>query len=141
MSSVLTPRACSTPNSASPKSSPTGPTTDVSAKKDDASEKCTAEPPSIRSRLPACVSTASNAMEPTTVTVAMGAAGYRPPGDEPGTQRNIVNGQLHDNLCRPRPFRGHPLRPPGRRLRKPESHPGTGDPSAPSGPRRHRPGA
>src|SRR3954467_15476730 len=83
MSSVLTPRACSTPNSASPKSSPTGPTTDVSAKKDDASAKCTAEPPSIRSRLPACVSTASNAMEPTTVTIAMGAAGYRPRATSP----------------------------------------------------------
>src|SRR4051794_19543951 len=72
MSSVLTPRACRTPNSASPKSSPTGPTTCASAKKQDASEKCTAEPPSILSRLPACVSTASNAMEPTTVTLVMG---------------------------------------------------------------------
>src|SRR3954454_22032948 len=72
MSSVLTPRACRTANSASPKSSPTGPTTRVSAKKEDAREKWTAEPPSILSRLPACVSTASNAMEPTTVTLLMG---------------------------------------------------------------------
>src|SRR4051794_24628981 len=72
MSSVLTPRPCRTSNSASPKSSPTGPTTCVSAKKDDASEKCTAEPPSILSRLPASVSTASNAMDPTTLTLAIG---------------------------------------------------------------------
>ncbi len=40
----------------------------VSAKNDDASEKWTAEPPSSRSRLPASVSTASKAMEPTTVS-------------------------------------------------------------------------
>src|SRR5919199_6599240 len=72
MSSVLTSRACRTANSSSPKSSPTGPTTRVSAKKLEASAKCTAEPPSSRSRLPACVSTASNAMEPTTVTLAIG---------------------------------------------------------------------
>src|SRR3954453_20684860 len=75
MSSVLTPRACRTANSSSPKSSPTGPTTCVSAKNDDASEKWTAEPPSSLSRLPACVSTASNAMEPTTVTLAMRRGG------------------------------------------------------------------
>src|SRR3954454_12921242 len=72
MSSVLTPRPCRTANCASPKSSPTGPTTCASAKNDEASEKCTAEPPSILSRLPACVSTASNAMDPTTVTLAIG---------------------------------------------------------------------
>src|SRR4051794_38560193 len=71
MSSVITPRECSAAYSSSPKSSPTGPTTCVSAKNDDASEKCTAEPPSSLSRLPACVSTASNAMDPTTVTLAM----------------------------------------------------------------------
>src|SRR4051812_26936082 len=75
MSSVLTSRPCRTANSSSPKSSPTGPTTRVSAKNDDASEKCTAEPPSSLSRLPACVSTASNAMDPTTVTLAMGGEG------------------------------------------------------------------
>src|SRR3954470_24475497 len=68
MSSVTTPRLCSTAYSASPKSSPTGPTTRVSARKEDASEKWTAAPPSRRSRLPACVSTASKAMEPTTVS-------------------------------------------------------------------------
>ena len=73
MSSVITPRRRSTSYSASPKSSPTGPTTRVSAKNDEASEKCTAEPPSSRSRLPVGVSTASNAMDPTTVSV-MGAA-------------------------------------------------------------------
>src|SRR3954469_13304027 len=68
MSSVTTPRLCSTAYSASPKSSPTGPTTRVSARKEDASEKCTAAPPSRRSRLPNWVSTASKAMEPTTVS-------------------------------------------------------------------------
>ena len=52
MSSVMTPRECSASYSASPKSSPTGPTTRVSAKNEEASEKCTAEPPSSRSRLP-----------------------------------------------------------------------------------------
>src|SRR3954453_426979 len=69
MSSVITPRERSTSYSASPKSSPTGPTTRVSAKNEEASEKCTAEPPSRRSRDPCRVSTASNAMEPTTVSV------------------------------------------------------------------------
>src|SRR3954447_23819653 len=69
MSSVITPRERSTSYSASPKSSPTGPTTRVSAKKDEASEKWTAEPPSRRSRDPCRVSTASKAMDPTTVSV------------------------------------------------------------------------
>src|SRR5215204_831643 len=68
MSSVMTPRECSASYSSSPKSSPTGPTTRVSAKNEEASEKCTAEPPSSRSRLPVSVSTASNAMDPTTVS-------------------------------------------------------------------------
>ena len=67
MSSVFTPRAWRTAYSSSPKSSPTGPTTRVSAKKDDASEKCTAEPPSMRSRSPKGVLTASNAIDPTTI--------------------------------------------------------------------------
>src|SRR3954463_13190111 len=40
----------------------------VSARNEDASEKCTAAPPSRRSRLPASVSTASKAMDPTTVS-------------------------------------------------------------------------
>ena len=71
MSSVSTPRASSTASSGSPKSSPTGPTTRTSLKNDAASEKCTAEPPSMRSRSPNGVRTASKAMDPTTVT-AMG---------------------------------------------------------------------
>ena len=73
MSSVITPRSCSTAYSASPKSSPTGPTTRVSARNEEASEKCTAAPPSRRSRLPVGVSTASKAMEPTTVSVIAAA--------------------------------------------------------------------
>src|SRR3954469_5375420 len=66
MSSVLTPRACGPADSGFPKSSPTGPTTRTSVKNDAASEKCTAEPPSMRSRCPNGVCTASNAIEPTT---------------------------------------------------------------------------
>jgi NADPH2:quinone reductase len=49
----------------------------VSARNEDASEKCTAAPPSRRSRRPAGVSTASKAMEPTTVS-DMGAEGSLP---------------------------------------------------------------
>src|SRR4051794_30674129 len=67
-SSVTTPRLWSTAYSSGPKSSPTGPTMRVSARNEDASEKCTAAPPSRRARLPASVSTASKAMEPTTVS-------------------------------------------------------------------------
>src|SRR5207244_78328 len=52
--------------SPSPKSPPTTPTTRTSVKKLAAIEKCDAEPPSMRSRLPNGVSTASNATEPTT---------------------------------------------------------------------------
>ena len=47
----------------------------VSANWDEAIEKCTAEPPSSRSRLPDGVSTASNAIDPTTVSVMGGAGG------------------------------------------------------------------
>ncbi len=68
MSPVSTLRAWRTAYSSSPKSSPTGPTTWTTSKNDAASEKCTAEPPSIRSRLPNGVVTASNAIDPTTVT-------------------------------------------------------------------------
>ena len=68
MSPVSTPRARSTSYSASPKSSPTGPTTWTVSKNAAASAKWTAEPPSIRSRLPNGVLTASNAIDPTTVT-------------------------------------------------------------------------
>src|SRR5215210_5374495 len=67
MSSVITPRAWRIAYSSSPKSSPTGPMTRVSARNDEASEKWTAAPPSRRSRLSVCVSTASNAIDPTTV--------------------------------------------------------------------------
>src|SRR5436305_1744739 len=66
-SSVLIPRPRRISSSASPKSSPTGPTTCTSSKNDAASAKWTAEPPSIRSRLPNGVFTASNAIDPTTV--------------------------------------------------------------------------
>src|SRR3954447_5997085 len=87
MSSTATPRLRRTSYSLSPKSSPTGPTGRVSARNDDASEKWTAEPPRSRSRLPASVSTASNAMEPTTVS-DMGARGE--PGDSlPSRMRAI----------------------------------------------------
>src|SRR3954453_15801508 len=76
MSSVFTPRACRTAYSSSPKSSPTGPTTRTSQKKDAASEKCTADPPSMRSRSPKGVFTESNAIDPTT-TRLIGRAAYR----------------------------------------------------------------
>src|SRR3954469_2677300 len=75
MSSVFTPRSCSTAYSLLPKSSPTGPTTRTSVKKLAASEKWTAEPPSMRSRSPNGVLTESKAMEPTT-TRLMGGAAY-----------------------------------------------------------------
>ena len=68
MSSVLTPRSRSTAYSASPKSSPTGPTTRTSVKKLAASEKWVAAPPRMRSRSPKGVLIASNAIDPTTVT-------------------------------------------------------------------------
>src|SRR5829696_942233 len=67
MSSVMTPRARRTAYSASPKSSPTGPIIRVSERKEEASAKWTAAPPRRRSRFCVCVSTASNAMDPTTV--------------------------------------------------------------------------
>ena len=53
--------------SSSPKSSPTRPTMWTSSKNDAASAKYVAAPPSIRSRSPNGVLTASNATEPTTV--------------------------------------------------------------------------
>src|SRR4051794_23760881 len=82
MSSVITPRSRSTAYSSSPKSSPTGPTTRTSQKKLAASEKCTAEPPSMRSRSPKGVFTASKAMEPTTVRLIRGPEAYPPPSHE-----------------------------------------------------------
>src|SRR5437763_3530633 len=66
MSSVFIPRPRKTSISSSPKSPPTTATTRTSEKKLAESEKCVAEPPSILSRLPNGVSTASNATEPTT---------------------------------------------------------------------------
>src|SRR5690349_15442545 len=66
MSPVATPRLRRTSYSSSPKSSPTGPTTRTSQKKLAASEKCTAEPPSTRSRSPHGVLTAAEAIDPTT---------------------------------------------------------------------------
>jgi hypothetical protein len=68
MSSVMTPCRRSTSYSASPKSSPTGPTGRTSVKKLAAREKCTAEPPSARSRSPKGVLIASKAIDPTTVS-------------------------------------------------------------------------
>src|SRR4051794_33725490 len=67
------PRSRRIASSSSPKSSPTGPTARTSEKNDAASEKCTAVPPSMRSRSPNGVRTASNAIDPTTVTVTAGA--------------------------------------------------------------------
>ena len=58
-SETSTPRRRITSSSSSPKSSPTGPTTRTSSKKEAASAKCTAAPPSIRSRSPNGVLTAS----------------------------------------------------------------------------------
>src|SRR5829696_2539698 len=68
MSSVTTPRPSRTASCWSPKSSPAMPTILTSVKKLAASEKWTAEPPSIRSRFPNGVRTESNAIEPTTVS-------------------------------------------------------------------------
>ena len=67
MSSVITPCRRRTSDSGSPKSSPTGPTGRTSVKKLAAREKCTAEPPSARSRSPKGVLIASKAIDPTTV--------------------------------------------------------------------------
>ena len=68
MSSVITPWWWSTSYSASPKSSPTGPTGRTSLKKLAASEKWVADPPSARSRSPNGVLIASKAIDPTTVS-------------------------------------------------------------------------
>ena len=111
MSSVITPRECSAAYSSSPKSSPTGPTTRVSAKNEEASEKCTAEPPSSRSRFPVSVSTASNAMDPTTVSDIEGEDGSVP------TMRAVVISefggpevmQLVEDAPQPEPAEGQVL--------------------------------
>src|SRR5262245_49970752 len=75
MSSVSTPWRRSASYSASPKSSPTGPTGRTWVKKLEASEKWVAEPPSARSRSPNGVLIASKAIDPTTVSdIAAGEA-------------------------------------------------------------------
>src|SRR5436190_12732397 len=101
MSSVLTPRSCRTAYSSSPKSSPTGPTTRTSVKNDAASEKCTAEPPSMRSRCPNGVCTASNAIEPTTtrlMRVARLAECNSPPRDRRGLHDRRRRLAEHDEV-------------------------------------------
>src|SRR5712692_7549998 len=65
-SEVSTWWLANTSRSAWPKSPPTTATTRTSVKKLAEIEKCDADPPSIRSRLPNGVSTASKATEPTT---------------------------------------------------------------------------
>src|SRR6266446_5980839 len=65
-SDVSTLWRANTSRSAWPKSPPTTATTRTSVKKLAEIEKCDADPPSIRSRLPNGVSTASKATEPTT---------------------------------------------------------------------------
>src|SRR6266480_3453231 len=65
-SEVSTLWRAKTSRSAWPKSPPTTATTRTSVKKLAEIEKCDADPPSIRSRLPNGVSTASKATEPTT---------------------------------------------------------------------------
>ena len=67
------PPAGASANCSAPKSSPTGPTGRTSVKKLAAREKCTAAPPSIRSRSPKGVLTASKAIDPTTVSAMRGA--------------------------------------------------------------------
>src|ERR1039458_3603472 len=66
---VSVPLVASVVSSCSPKSVPTGPTTCTSSKNEAASAKWVAAPPSIRSRSPNGVLTASKAIEPTTVTL------------------------------------------------------------------------
>src|SRR6266480_1936784 len=65
-SEVSTWWRANTSSSAWPKSPPTTATTRTSVKKLAEIEKCDADPPSMRSRLPNGVSTASKATEPTT---------------------------------------------------------------------------
>ena len=91
MSSVTTPWRWSTAYSSGPKSSPTGPTGRTSVKKLAASEKCTAEPPSMRSRSPKGVLIASNAIEPTTVTScgAEASGDHRLAPHERGADRGV----------------------------------------------------
>ncbi len=89
-SSVLVPRVRRTAKASSSKSSPTGPTARISSKNDAARAKCVAAPPSIRSRSPNGVFTASKAMDPTTVTL-IGGRGYRASQGDAGTVRGDAN--------------------------------------------------
>src|SRR5579875_1665179 len=66
MPRVSTPLSVSTRSCSGKKSSPTTPTTRTFVKKLAAKAKWVAAPPSTRSRLPAGVSSESNATEPTT---------------------------------------------------------------------------
>src|SRR5882757_3542973 len=86
MSSVRMPRDSSSSKCSLPKSSPTGPTGRTSVKKLAASEKWVAAPPSMRSRSPNGVLTASKAIDPTTV-------------------RDIRDGTLPASLCETRPMK------------------------------------
>src|SRR3954454_694489 len=144
MSSVTTPRDRRAAYSSSPKSSPTGPTTRVSARNEDASEKCTAEPPSRRSRLPDSVSTASKAMQPTTVSDmrrerVVGEPSRQPPSpDRFGMAASLLG--RNDDLRRARPLRAHHAGPERRGVPVAESDPGTGDPAPARGARRDRAG-
>src|SRR4051812_22407558 len=122
MSSVFTPRPRRTSYSASVKSSPTGPTTRTSVKKLAASEKCVADPPSIRSRSPNGVRTASKAIDPTTTrlmrlgTLHSRGARARTRND---LQRRLGNGGLHR---RPQePLAAVAERPRGEPAHRPDS--------------------
>src|SRR2546423_9085744 len=86
------PRCLRTSYSSSPKSSPTGPTTRTSQKKLAASEKCTAEPPSMRLRSPNGVFTESNAIDPTTTRLIGGGAHLSRRGGR-GTDRPVGGGR------------------------------------------------
>src|SRR4051794_17935144 len=88
------PRFLRTSYSSSPKSSPTGPTTRTSVKKLAASEKWTAEPPSMRSRSPNGVFTESKAMEPTT-TRLIGGAAYLARHDAGDSNRRVGRSRGH----------------------------------------------
>src|SRR2546421_7286346 len=140
MSSVLTLRARSTSYSLSPKSSPTGPTTRTSVKKLAASEKCTAEPPSMRSRSPNGVLTASNAIDPTTTRVIDARRvryaaharrtdrGVRRPGGPPGRGHPETRARGRPGADQGRGGR-HELRrhPPARKLLPRQVRPAAGD--------------
>ena len=88
-SSVTVPRVRRMAMSSSPKSSPTGPTTRTSSKNEAARAKWVAAPPSIRSRAPNGVRTASNAIDPTTVTL-MGREPYKGAARGPSAAGHVL---------------------------------------------------